>query len=554
MLENNDFQILIFSEHWLKSENISLVKIPYFELANQFCRKDAKHGGTCIYVNEKLKNFEQMNNLDSLSIEFDFELSSIKFCNDEIIICSLYRSPDGNIDVFFEKLEELLQILSENSKNRVAIAGDFNINFLIQNHISTQCQDIFASFGYQQQIYSPTRECKNSKTCIDNIFVNFESTTSKVINLHLSDHFGIETSLHIKPETHYIHTRFRSKVNENNIEKVKSELQKIEWLKILDKIPDKNKFEAFFDIFDKIVSSTMPVKEKKNNKNKKQQQTVPKDENCFKQKNLCKLYFDMSKDFPNNAVFIDLYKEAKENYLKSLSTCIKNSNGEEILNSKNPQKTMFSIINKNSNHKKRNNTVIEEMYCNGNEKTKNNQKIVDILNENYVNVPQDIHNNLSSKDKEKKEFRYIENMKKNLNGLLFFTPVTEEEILKLINNMSNSTANDMNCYSPKLIKSFAQELSVPLAYLINNSFETGNFPDLLKISKTMPIFKNGDKLDPNNYRPIAILPVFSKIFEKAMYIRIVNFFQDFDLFNKTQHGFRKNRSTVSGIFEIVENF
>ena len=74
----------------------------------------------------------------------------------------------------------------------------------------------------------------------------------------------------------------------------------------------------------------------------------------------------MSKDFPDNTVLKDLYKEVKENYLDSLTNCIKNDNGKEILNSKNPQKTMFKIINNNTNNKNKPCTNINELYLSDN--------------------------------------------------------------------------------------------------------------------------------------------------------------------------------------------
>ena len=55
---------------------------------------------------------------------------------------------------------------------------------------------------------------------------------------------------------------------------------------------------------------------------------------------------------------------------------------------------------------------------------------------------------------------------------------------------------------------------------INNSFLTGFFPDELKISKVTPVFKKGDKNEAGNYRPISILPAFSKIYERAIYARL----------------------------------
>ena len=63
----------------------------------------------------------------------------------------------------------------------------------------------------------------------------------------------------------------------------------------------------------------------------------------------------------------------------------------------------------------------------------------------------------------------------------------------------------------------------PLTYLINSSFECGIFPNELKLAKVIPTFKNGDKQDITNYRPISILSFFSKIFKKTMYNHLINF-------------------------------
>jgi len=70
-------------------------------------------------------------------------------------------------------------------------------------------------------------------------------------------------------------------------------------------------------------------------------------------------------------------------------------------------------------------------------------------------------------------------------------------------------------------------------------FNYGIFPENCKIAKVIPIHKKGDKIDPNNYRPISILTCFSKIFEKLIHKRITNFLDKKDILIPEQYGFQK---------------
>ena len=77
-------------------------------------------------------------------------------------------------------------------------------------------------------------------------------------------------------------------------------------------------------------------------------------------------------------------------------------------------------------------------------------------------------------------------------------------------------------------------------------FRPSVFPDGLKIAKVVPVYKSGDKNDIKNYRPISLLPVISKIFEKLMLCRISVFFSKHNVLNLHQHGFRPSFSTSVG--------
>ena len=86
-------------------------------------------------------------------------------------------------------------------------------------------------------------------------------------------------------------------------------------------------------------------------------------------------------------------------------------------------------------------------------------------------------------------------------------------------------------------------IAEPLSSIFNSSFHTGIIPLELKSAKVIPLFKSGDYNDFNNYRPISYLPYFSKLIEKIVHNRLYDYFDKFNLLNRSQFGFRKNHST-----------
>ena len=92
----------------------------------------------------------------------------------------------------------------------------------------------------------------------------------------------------------------------------------------------------------------------------------------------------------------------------------------------------------------------------------------------------------------------------------------------------------------KLLKLIPDLIIAPLCRLINESFSSGKFPDLLKIVKVIPIHKGGSTQDMNNYRPISLLSIFDKIIEKLMHKRLYKFLDDNNILYDKQYGFRNN--------------
>ena len=93
----------------------------------------------------------------------------------------------------------------------------------------------------------------------------------------------------------------------------------------------------------------------------------------------------------------------------------------------------------------------------------------------------------------------------------------------------------------------------PLSIIFNLSFSTGQYPDLLKIAKTIPIHKKDSRLLVSNYRPISLLSNINKILEKLMFNRIYNFHEKYKCIYKLQFGFRSKHSTNHALIEITES-
>ena len=134
---------------------------------------------------------------------------------------------------------------------------------------------------------------------------------------------------------------------------------------------------------------------------------------------------------------------------------------------------------------------------------------------------------------------------------MFIPYISKYEIIEMIKSLKNSSAGYDNIPA-SIAKQCIQHYIKPLTYLIISSFECGIFPNELKLAKVIPTFKNGDKQDISNYRPISILSLFSKIFEKTMYNHLINFIDKNKILYKYQFGFRKLHSTNHAIISLVE--
>ena len=129
--------------------------------------------------------------------------------------------------------------------------------------------------------------------------------------------------------------------------------------------------------------------------------------------------------------------------------------------------------------------------------------------------------------------------------------ISIDEVLDIINQLESKSAGPQSI-PVKLLKLIPDLIITPLCKIISNSFTSGVFPESLKISKVIPIHKEGSTQILNNYRPISLLSVFDKIIEKLMHKRLYSFLTDHNILFQNQFGFRKNNSTTYALIQITE--
>ena len=112
---------------------------------------------------------------------------------------------------------------------------------------------------------------------------------------------------------------------------------------------------------------------------------------------------------------------------------------------------------------------------------------------------------------------------------------------------------DVDNVSTKLLKQTVKEVATPLAHIVNLSLSHGIFPNDMKLAKIVPIFKNGNTKLFNNYRPISILPAFSKILEKIVCNRLLHFLESKNIPYKHQYGFMKNHNTIHPVIHLLKD-
>ena len=536
-----------------------------FRIDGYYCpseyRKDRIYnggGGLLVYIkkgtpSKRLKIFEP-EGIESIFVEIS--IGKQKWC-----IISTYRSEDIKVDDYINKLSKSLDQVFNTYEN-VILMGDINIDFL--NKISPKFKKLLNlcdTFGLENLIKSPTCFQGDPPSSIDLILTNKNRSfiNSKVVATGLSDWHGMVTTMlraHIK-KIEPTKITYRSLKNFSE----QAFLQEIEeCMQNRDFSNEIEPFESFSNDFKNILERYAPKKSKivRGNdapfmtkqlrseirhrsrlSNKAKTEKTQMARLAFrKQRNKCTKLLRQSK----KAYFEKITESGGKRFWEVIKSFVTDKgahrNEEYILEEggeliKDPNKISETFISYFTN-------IVEHATGNPPENiplSETSDIIDDILGyyESHASV-------LSIKEKS--------------TNLSFKLPLaTEEEIYDIIKSIDIKKATGVDNIPPKVVKIAANAIKKPLTEIINIYINKNTFPDLMKIGRITPIYKhpkNGSRLDKQYYRPVSVLTIFSKVFERFVLNSMLEYINS--ILSDHISAYRKGYSCQNVLLKLTEEW
>ena len=129
--------------------------------------------------------------------------------------------------------------------------------------------------------------------------------------------------------------------------------------------------------------------------------------------------------------------------------------------------------------------------------------------------------------------------------------VSHENIIKIIQKLNPKKSHGIDNISIAMLKMCPHALSTPLKILFDRCLKEGSFPEMWKRANVQPVHKKESKQSKTHYRPISLLPIFSKIFEKIIFDQMYDFLNSNNLISQNQSGFRPGDSTINQLLSIT---
>ena len=479
--------------------------------------------------------------IESLFIDFK--------CQDKnCTIAGIYRHPNGNVQHYIHDLEIAMNNIDV--ARYFILAGDANIDII--KHDNEHVLNYLAmlmSYSLLPYITLPTRITAHTSTCIDHVFIRSPprglelSKISGILYCDISDHLPCFVSIQIQ-NVHVSKERPMTRLfGEGQCLAFAENMRAFDWDSLY--IPGVDWYLVFITNVKHIFNDSFPVV-KVSRKRQKDKPWVTKGiKTSIKTKH--RLYRISLKS--ESIYCTRKYKR----YRNILCKCLKDAEvayyKELFDNTRNSAYHLWNELGKiiNPGKRKKDSGISKLLYegrC-----LKNNEDISNCMNKFFCSVGKKLQEKIPSNN----TTSFKDYLPARTESSFYIIPVSTEEIKCEISKLNPKKANGPDGIGSKVIKICPDVFSYNLEKIFNKSILDANYPLQMKVAKVIALFKKGDRLQPNNYRPISLLACCNKLFEKLICKRLLAFLKQQNILFLFQFGFRGNYSTILALIECIDN-
>jgi hypothetical protein len=531
------FHIIILNETKIESHEKHLFNIPFYHSFHSTRKKDG--GGVSIFLLKSFSNAEESEN-------YEYENSNfllLKLSKFNINIAGIYKPPTSNSSNFLVRLDEMLDKYPHSY-----FFGDFNMNLFNPRHaLVSEYTTTVESNGFHilnsrnSSMFTRHDKFHNTYSCIDHIFTDeiisnsFSFYTDNILG---SDHRALLLS--VVDETPTIHppSKKHFTISTTNHEKIVNE-------NLLDQISTDSFSNLIRELSEIISQNTKKVVIRQKFRKPFMDSTI------YNYMVIRENYRALLKLYPNSLSTQERLKFYR-NKVTSLIRSKRKIENEKLFSNgmSDSRKTWKNINNLLANRDSLTTETCQKICINGQIITEK-LEIANNFNDFFVNVASTIKNSITPNPPLDDYYRNLENYQ--ITSPAELSETSEKEIFEIISNLKSSEAKDTYGMSNNMLKLHKKALAKPLSVLINKSIGSGDFPRCLKTAVVKPIHKDSDKKNVSNYRPIAILPIVSKVFEHVMLDRLTKHLSKNKVVNDYQFGFVAKSNTEIAVIHLLSN-
>lgn len=535
---NIDLDFIILTECWLQNEPLipSIHGFSCFTSSHPANQND----GVIVYCNTSLTGISvtEPNVAEASCLQIQI--------NTDTVILAIYRPcAFKNPTTFIQSLHAVIVTL-RNYRN-ILVIGDININILDidDQGLDTHSENYLNSMAFNGLLPAHTLPTRGP-ACLDHAFLRtVHRAKTIVVNSLVTDHDAVLVSIGTKldkPPPQII--------NKINYKLLTITMEKIDFTSVHNSSDPNVATDLLIKILQSAIAantvSFVPSRRKKTLKPWITQGLLRSIRNRDQMHKRLKLN-------PNNEILKTTFKRYR-NFCNSLIKKVKSNYDRELLRSAgNNNKKLWTAIRDVTNMSKNRSNAHDLLRC-----KPTAEQSLNHVNSFFANVGKSLAEQILKETPDVEPhpkspaLNHTSSIRSSFTSFALLK-TNMDEVHSIIDSLKSECAVGWDNISSAFVKRYKNILVPVITHICNLSLEAGIFPSAFKKALLHPIHKSGPKNCPNNYRPISILPTFSKILERILNNRLINYLESSSLLSPGQYGFRAKRSAADAVHELTDH-